>query len=248
MHGSGGPATRTWMRCNTDLDAAHQPKVYMRAGGLVVSEHCGKERNQHARWMGDSSPLFPRAVRVAGGQWTLHGEAWDLGHDPAGAGAGGPVGVKPDGFSGVCARRGGATTAIEAGALGARARAVDAVGPRAGQGGAAVRGAERHEPGLAVPDVSGLQLVTSSSGSGWWRLLGDSRVPADRRILAGFVIWGLFLGVRDQEAANAGVASAPGFRQRRGFGGSTAQPSGGHGPAQRARRGRRAPGGAHSLL
>ena len=247
MHGSGGPATRTWMRCNTDLDAAHQPKVYMRAGGLVVSEHCGKERNQHARWMGDSSPLFPRAVRVAGGQWTLHGEAGDLGHDPAG-GAGGPVGVKPDGFSGVCARRGGATTAIEAGALGARARAVDAVGPRAGQGGAAVRGAERHEPGLAVPDVSGLQLVTSSSGSGWWRLLGDSRVPADRRILAGFVIWGLFLGVRDQEAANAGVASAPGFRQRRGFGGSTAQPSGGHGPAQRARRGRRAPGGAHSLL
>ena len=54
----------------------------------------------------------------------------------------------------------------------------------------------------------------------------------------GFVIWGLLLGeVRDREAANAGVASAPGIRQR--FGGSTAQP-----PAP----GRERRGGAHSRL
>ena len=36
----------------------------------------------------------------------------------------------------------------------------------------------------------------------------------------GFVIWVHYLGVRDREAANAGVASAPGIRQR--FEGSTA--------------------------
>ena len=53
----------------------------------------------------------------------------------------------------------------------------------------------------------------------------------------GFVIWGLLLGVRDREAANAGVASAPGIRQR--FGGSTAQP--GRTPQERR-------GGAHSRL
>ena len=46
----------------------------------------------------------------------------------------------------------------------------------------------------------------------------------------GFVIWVLLLGVRDREAANAGVASTPGIRQR--FGGSTAQPGGSGGAAR----------------
>ena len=59
---------------DTDLDAVHQLKIYMRAGGLAVSEHCWKGRNQHARCIGGSPPLFPLAVQVAGGQWTLHGE------------------------------------------------------------------------------------------------------------------------------------------------------------------------------
>ena len=49
----------------------------------------------------------------------------------------------------------------------------------------------------------------------------------------GFVIWGdsgvHYLGVRDREAANAGVASAQGIRQR--FGGITAQPGGSGGAA-----------------
>ena len=43
------------------------------------------------------------------------------------------------------------------------------------------------------------------------------------------MIWGLLLGVRDREAANAGVATAPGIRQR--FGGSTSQPGGSGGAA-----------------
>ena len=79
----------------------------------------GKERNPHARWMGCSSQLFPWAVWVAGGQWTLHREAVapaefsDM--TPRALERVGPVGVKPDGVNGVCARRGGITKAIEAG-------------------------------------------------------------------------------------------------------------------------------------
>ena len=125
------------------LDPVHQLKVYMLAGGLEVSEHC-KMRNPHARCRGGCPPLFPRAVREAGGH-----PGGVLGDDPVGAGAGGGEAGRvqwrlrpPRGHH--HGHRGG----------GAGARAVDAVGPRAGQGGAAVRGAERHEPGLAVPDVS----------------------------------------------------------------------------------------------
>ena len=50
-------------------------------------------------------------------------------------------------------------------------------------------------PNLLFRTFRVFNLYSSCSwGSGWWRLLGDFRVPADRRILAGFVIWGPLLG------------------------------------------------------
>lgn len=97
------------------LDVVHQLKAYLRAAGLVVSPRCGKKRAPQARCR-HCPPLFPRAVRGAGGVWTLRGEAVT----PAGFSEMIPralerVGVSAEGFSGVCARRGGITTAIEAG-------------------------------------------------------------------------------------------------------------------------------------
>ena len=97
------------------LDVVHQLKAYLRAAGLAVSPRCGKKRAPQARCC-YCPPLFPRAVRGAGGTWTLHGAAVT----PAGFSEMIPralerVGVNAEGFSGVCARRGGITTAIEAG-------------------------------------------------------------------------------------------------------------------------------------
>ena len=54
------------------LDPVHQMKVQMLAGGLEISEHCGKMRNPHARCKGGCLPLFPQAVQEAGGRWSLH--------------------------------------------------------------------------------------------------------------------------------------------------------------------------------
>ena len=97
------------------LDVVHQLKAYLKAAGLARHGRCSKGRSPHAR-CDFCPPLFPRAVRVAGGGWTLHGE-----ESSASAfsdmipRALERVGVDASGFSGVCARRGGITTAIEAG-------------------------------------------------------------------------------------------------------------------------------------
>jgi len=97
------------------LDVVHQLRTYMQAAGLGQDPRCPKRRAPHARCK-LCPPLFPRSRRVAGGQWEL---GWEE-SSPSSFSEMIPraltlVGVDASGFSGVCARRGGITTAIEAG-------------------------------------------------------------------------------------------------------------------------------------
>ena len=97
------------------LDVVHQLRTYMRAAGLEQDTRCPKRRTAHARCR-LCPPLFPRARRGAGGRWELDRVA----SSPSSFSEMIPkalaqVGVDASGFSGVCARRGGIITAIEAG-------------------------------------------------------------------------------------------------------------------------------------
>ncbi len=96
------------------MDVVRQLKVYLDAAGLGLSHACQKRQTPHARCK-VCPPLFPRARRVAGGVWVLS----DIASSSSGFSEMIPlalrqIGVDASGFSGVCARRGGLTTAIEA--------------------------------------------------------------------------------------------------------------------------------------
>jgi hypothetical protein len=97
-----------------DLDIVHQLKTYLRVAGLTVHPDCVKAQRPHARCQ-VCKPVFGRAVkegalwRMTGGEGSASAFSAMI---PAALQA---IGVSGSGFSGICARRGGITTAIEAG-------------------------------------------------------------------------------------------------------------------------------------
>ena len=96
------------------LDVVHQLKVYLDAAGLGLGYQCRKRQTPHAR-CSVCPPLFPRARRVVGGGWALSNIASSAsGFSEMIPLALKQIGMDASGFSGVCARRGGLTTAIEA--------------------------------------------------------------------------------------------------------------------------------------
>ena len=109
-----GHSPRLGRANHPDLDIVHQLKVYLRVAGLAVHQDCTKAQRPHARCR-HCRPVFGRAVKE-GATWRLTGGAGSaIAFSEMVPAALRAIGVNGSGFSGICARRGGITTAIEAG-------------------------------------------------------------------------------------------------------------------------------------
>ena len=112
--GRKGHLPRIGRSADSELDVVHQLKVYLGASGLGVLDGCEKVREPHARCA--CPALFPRAERGPGGVWELTGgRGSSSAFSEMVPRALRRVGASTVGFTGVSCRRGGLSTAIEAG-------------------------------------------------------------------------------------------------------------------------------------
>jgi len=109
-----GHAPRFGQATDPDLDVVHQLKTFLRVAGISVDPRCLKQQRPQARCK-FCGPVFGKAKK-AGKVWQLTNEEMSAeGFSSMIPTALQTIGVSGAGFSGICARRGGITIAIEAG-------------------------------------------------------------------------------------------------------------------------------------